>query len=157
MALTSSLPHRGPLVPTPFRPGIRYQIRAFWMSLCRAYFHRLFDDAFCFSTVHQYRFHLLKQFLKIRLEYLCERSLLHRSKHEESSACEYPFPQQWQQRVNPLKTSAKCWTILFGLNAKAICRVSIRNDNGCIAPFLVGQSKVLYNHNVNTLTAFSYG
>jgi hypothetical protein len=66
------------------------------------------------------------------------------------------FPELLQLLVNPLKTSAKYWTILSGLNAGAICLASIRTHNCCIGPFLFGQSKAFDSHNVNTLIAFLY-
>ena len=145
-----------PLEPIPFHPSIKYQIRAFWKFPYHAYCHLLLRCVFCSSTALQYRFHQFQQYLKRYPEHLSENCFLHRLKHAKYVACEPLFPELLQLLVNPLKTSAKYWTILSGLNAGAICLASIRTHNCCIGPFLFGQSKAFDSHNVNTLIAFLY-
>ena len=146
--------HHQPLVPIPSRPCINDQIRTFWKFLYHAYCHLLLRCVFCSSTTLQYRFHQLQQYLKRYLEYLSENCFLHRLKHAKYVACEPLFPELLQLLVNPLKTSAKYWTILSGLNAGAICLASIRSHNCCIAPFIFGQSKAFDSHNAKHFICF---
>ena len=150
--------HHQLLVPIPYHPCINYQIRTFWKFLYHAYCHLLLRCVFCSSTTLQYRFHQLQQYLNLKRypEYLSENCFLHRLNHAKYIACAPLFPELLQLLVNPLKTSAKYWTILTGLNAGAICLVSICSHNCCIAPFLFGQSKAFDSPNVNTLIAFLY-
>ena len=152
----SLLLHHQPLEPISSHPGIKYQIRAFWKFLYHAYCHLLLRCVFCSSTALQYRFHQLQQYLKGYPKYLSENCFLPRLKHAKYVACAPLFPELLQLLVHPLKTSAKYWTILPGLNAGTIFRDSIRSHNCCIAPFLFGQSKTFDSYNVNTLFAFSY-
>ena len=98
----------------------------------------------------------IQQYLKKRLVYLFENCFLQRLKHVKSVACGSRFPGLLQPLANPLKTSAKYWIILSGLNVGAICLVSVRSHNCCITSFLVGRNKAFDNHNINTLIAFSY-
>jgi len=69
VALMFLLPHQEPLVPRPFHPSIKCQIRVFWKSICHACCRLLFHCVFCFSTGLQYRFHPLPSFLKTLPEY----------------------------------------------------------------------------------------
>ena len=87
---------------------------------------------------------------------LSENCFLHRLKHTKYVVCEPLFFELLQPLVNPLKTSIKYWTILYALNAEAICWISIRSHNCYNASSLFGHSRAFDSHNVYTLFAFSY-
>ena len=100
-------------------------------------------------------FYQHQQYLKKPLVHFFERCFLHKLMHAKFVVCEFLFSILLQLLVSPLKTNAKYWTILSGVNAEVICQDSIRNNNYCSTSFLFGQSKVFDIRNVNTLMSFS--
>ena len=155
-ALVFLLLHQAPLVPTLSLPDRECQIQASLKSLCHAWFLRILHCASCFSTIHLNKSHLLQRSPRTLQEYLSGRPYEHRLRLAILAFVQSLFPVQWQQRVNPAKTSVKFWTTLSGLNVKVTSLGSIRNHNCYNASFLIGQSKVLNNHSVSTSIALSY-
>ena len=149
-------PHQGPLGPTPSHLGREYQIQAFLEYLYHAWFHPILRCVSCSSIVHLNKSHLLQRFLKIHRVYLSGKPCEHRLRLAILAFVQSLFPVQWQQRVNPAKTSVKFWTTFSGVNVKVTSLGSIRNHNCYNASFLIGQSKVLNNHSVITSISLSY-
>ena len=148
--------HQEPLEPTLSLPGREYQIQVSWKCLFHAWFLRILRCVSCSSIVHPNKSHLLLRCLKIHRVYLSGKPCEHRLRLAILAFVQSLFPGRWQQQVNPARTSAKSWPILYVIDVGEVSPGFIHNHNRSNASSPVRLSTIFCNHALSISNSLPY-